>query len=67
MASSSYVFAVRVVLNRWFLLFYPSGYEVNESVDRLCRYKRDAGTNVLKLPIEIKQVKGGARVRTSMC
>jgi hypothetical protein len=67
MASSLSVFAVPVLLNRWFLLLYPPGCEVNESTDWLCRSKRDASTNVLKLPIEIKQVMGGVRVRISTC
>lgn len=67
MVTSLSVFAVPVLLNRWFLLLYPPGYEVNESTDWLCRSKRDVSTNVLKLPIEIKQVMGGADVRTSTC
>lgn len=67
MAPSLSVFAVPVLLSRWFLLLYPPSYQVNESKDWLCRSKRDTSTNVLKLPIEIKQVMGGVRVRTSTC
>ena len=60
-------FGEPVVENSRFLLFYPSGLEVNDSTCWLSHSKRDISTNVLKLSIEIKHVMEGAGILISTC